>query len=77
MLDVWKEFRLYVLPWVFVFMAFGIVVWQSERRATERQEAFDRLTNDVAAINYTLATQGYVAPPTQETKLLSEGFVSP
>ena len=73
----WTEFKNSILPWMIAGSLVWLVVSDGRQRTEEISAQQLRLTQAIEQIHLLLSTQGYLVPPTQESRSAFSDFGSP
>lgn len=68
MKEAWTEFREHYLPWVTAGIAVWFMFYQNQEMADAHNEELVGIRQEIAAISFTLNTQGYRVTPSQGTQ---------
>jgi len=74
---IWTEFRRHVLPWFLAASVVGLMAHQETKRTARLSELLLRQAQSLESVHILLSTQGYLVPPTQESRSVSSDFGSP
>ena len=74
---IWTEFRTHVLPWILAGAVIGLMAHQETKRTARLNELLLRQAQSLESVHILLSTQGYLVPPTQESRSVSSDFGSP
>jgi len=73
----WTEFRTHVLPWILAGAVIGLMSAQEMKRTERLNELLLRQAQSLESVHILLSTQGYLVPPTRESRSAFSDFGSP
>ena len=76
-MEIWSEFRRYILPWLIAGAVVGLMAHQENKRTARLNELLLRQAQSLESVHILLSTQGYLVPPMQEPRSVFEDFGSP
>ena len=74
---IWTEIRQNILPWLLAGAVIGMMAHQENKRTVKLNELLLRQAQSLESVHILLSTQGYLVPPTQESRSVSSDFGSP
>jgi len=74
---IWTEIRQNILPWLLAGAVIGMMAHQENKRTVKLNELLLRQAQSLESVHILLSTQGYLVPPTQESRSAFSDFGSP